>query len=226
MLYVATCSPWSTTCTATYGRSRRCSTGFLLGGDYAAFGPEPAEAVAALRGLADATWIRGNWERWCAHADEAVDNPVVQGALAAALTALDEDVVAELGALPQETVIDGVRYCHGSPGSDMDSWLPEPDDGDEDLLAGATERRIVFGHTHLQFSRTLASGVELVNPGSVGFPFDGDRRAAYGLAGDAGGVELRRVDYDVEAAAAALSERFGDADWARQTRERLLTARF
>src|ERR687894_186122 len=37
---------------------------FFLGGDYATFGAWPAQTVARLRELQDATWIRGNWERW------------------------------------------------------------------------------------------------------------------------------------------------------------------
>jgi diadenosine tetraphosphatase ApaH/serine/threonine PP2A family protein phosphatase len=67
----------------------------------------------------------------------------------------------------------------------------------------------VFGHTHLPFHRVRDDGVELFNPGSVGFPFDGDDRAAYALMHDDGSLEHRRVAYDVSAAAAALSDRFG-----------------
>jgi diadenosine tetraphosphatase ApaH/serine/threonine PP2A family protein phosphatase len=202
------------------------ATWFLLGGDYAAFGAEPVETLAELRALDDAVWIRGNWERWCAHPEQALDNPVVQGALRAVLAALDEATVAQLGALPTSAVLDGTRYCHGSPRSDMDSFLPEPQDGEEDLLEDATEHRIVFGHTHLQFTRSTAGVVELVNPGSVGFPLDGDTRAAYALVDDEGAIELRRVDYDVEAAAGALLERYAGEEWAAATAERLRAARF
>ncbi len=53
--------------------------------------------------------------------------------------------------------------------------------------------------------------IEIVNPGSVGLPFDGDPRAAYALLG-AGGVELRRVAYDHEQAARAVRDI--DAPWA------------
>src|SRR4051812_48846507 len=37
---------------------------WLLGGDMAPFGAWPAQTVARLRELDDATWIRGNTERW------------------------------------------------------------------------------------------------------------------------------------------------------------------
>jgi putative phosphoesterase len=198
---------------------------FLLGGDYAAFGAEPAETVAELRALDDATWIRGNWERWCARPDESLDSPVVQGALDAAVAALGDELVVELGALPEQTVIDGVRYCHGSPKSDMDSFQTKPAEEDHDLLAGATERRIVFGHTHLQFTRRLGD-IELVNPGSVGFPLDGDRRAAYALVDDDGAVELRRLEYDADGAVAALMQRYAGVAWATEIAGRLRAAAF
>ena len=54
------------------------------------------------------------------------------------------------------------------------------------MLAGTAEQRVVFGHTHLQFRRSGPRGVELLNPGSVGMPLDGDPRAAYALVHDDG----------------------------------------
>ena len=37
---------------------------WLLGGDYGTPSPWPLETLARLRELDDATWIRGNGERW------------------------------------------------------------------------------------------------------------------------------------------------------------------
>jgi diadenosine tetraphosphatase ApaH/serine/threonine PP2A family protein phosphatase len=71
------------------------------------------------------------------------------------------------------------------------------------MLAGVRDTTVVFGHSHLQFRRAGPNGTLLVNPGSVGMPLDGDARAAYALRGDDGVFEFRRVDYDVDAAAAA-----------------------
>jgi diadenosine tetraphosphatase ApaH/serine/threonine PP2A family protein phosphatase len=67
--------------------------------------------------------------------------------------------------------------------------------------------------------------VELVNPGSVGMPLDGDTRAAYALVHGDGRVEHRRVAYDHMAVVAALRERYGDAEWARIIAGRVETAR-
>jgi diadenosine tetraphosphatase ApaH/serine/threonine PP2A family protein phosphatase len=181
---------------------------FVLGGDYALFGPWPAETVGRLHEL-DAVWIRGNGERWTARPDEAPNDATVQDAIAASREALGEHVVEQLATLPEQYAAGDTRYCHGSPASDVRSFFPEPADDEADLLAGVHDERLVFGHTHLQFRRRSAGGgIELVNPGSVGMPFDGDPRAGYALLAADGELELRRVGYDHQASATAVRERF------------------
>jgi predicted phosphodiesterase len=205
--------------------AREGANRFLLGGDYAMFGPWPLESVTALRGLQQATWIRGNVDRWSARPDQAPDDELVQSAIAACRDALGAELVEQLGALPEQVVIDATRYCHASPISDLRSFMPKPTDDEDELLDAVGERRVVFGHTHLQFRRMRADGVELINPGSVGMPFDGDPRAAYALVRGDGAVEHRRVAYDTEASAVAMRERFGDAPWAKRSADRLRAAR-
>jgi diadenosine tetraphosphatase ApaH/serine/threonine PP2A family protein phosphatase len=175
--------------------------GWILGGDYALFGGWPAETVERLRGLERASWIRGNGERWTADPDAAPDNPVVPGAIAASRAALGEATVGDLASLPFSLPCEGILVCHGSPLSDVDSFDPEDGERDEELLDGVEARRVLFGHTHLPFARTSAGGVELVNPGSVGMPFDGDPRAAYALLDGDGRLSHRRVEYDHKASA-------------------------
>lgn len=184
------------------------ATRFLLGGDYALFGAWPAETVERLRSL-DADWIRGNGERWTADPGAAPDSEEVRGAIELCRGLLGEPAVEELAALPQMTEREGTLYCHGSPTSDVRSFLPEPAPDEPELLEGVAARRLVFGHTHLQFTRTTGSGIELVNPGSVGMPFDGDHRAAYALVHHDGRIEPRRVAYDHAASAAAVRDRLG-----------------
>jgi putative phosphoesterase len=195
----------------------------LLGGDYALFGPFPAETVARLRELERARWIRGNVDRWAARPDQAPDDDLIREAIEACREAMDSRLVAELGALEEQIVDGDTRYCHASPISDMRSFLPEPVADEDELLEGVGQRRVVFGHTHLQFERTRPDGIQLVNPGSVGMPMDGDIRAAYAVFADDGSVQLRRVEYDNERAAVEAIERFGEAPWATRTAERLRT---
>jgi diadenosine tetraphosphatase ApaH/serine/threonine PP2A family protein phosphatase len=199
---------------------------FVLGGDYAAFGAWPLECVRRLRELGDdAVWIRGNWERWGADPSAGPATEVVQGAATAMREALGERLIAELAALPGQAEVDGALVCHASPISDMEPFGRDADaDGDGQLLAGIAQQRVVFGHSHVQFRRVSAGGVELVNPGSVGLAWDGDTRAAYATVGDDDAVELHRVDYDVELAAGALDAI--NAPWAETTARRLRGARF
>jgi diadenosine tetraphosphatase ApaH/serine/threonine PP2A family protein phosphatase len=60
---------------------------------------------------------------------------------------------------------------------------------------------VVCGHTHVQFDRRVA-GRRLVNAGSVGMPYEREPGAYWALLGP--DVELRRTEYDLEAAAEAI----------------------
>lgn len=204
----------------------RGATAYLIGGDVALFGPDPLACVALLRALPNATWIRGNGERWTAAPEEAPDTLPVPDAIAACRAALGDDLVAELAALPQSAPVPRGRAWHGSPNSDLRSFLPTPAPDEQELLEGVTEARLVFGHTHLPFRRISAfGGVELVNPGSVGMPFDGDPRAAYATVRADGGVDHHRIPYDHAAAAAALRERHPGTAWADLVARRIEQAR-
>lgn len=207
---------------ATHAGARR----WVLGGDYALFGGWPEESVARLRALEPALWIRGNGERWTARPGDAPDADWVQGAIAASRDALGEELVADLASLPADGFVEQTRIVHGSPASDVRSFLPEPADDEAELLAGVRVPRLVFGHTHLPFRRiSVHGGIELINPGSVGMPFDGDARAAYALIHPDRTVEHRRVAYDHGASAARVRERFGDAAWTHTVAGRIERAR-
>lgn len=179
---------------------------WVLGGDYALFGAWPAETVERLRGL-DARWLRGNGERWTASPGDAPEE--VQAAIARCRELLGEAAVAELAGLPYAIKGDGALFLHGSPKSDVESFLPEPAPGEEDLMGDVEGGRLVFGHTHLQFSRQGPHGAQLINPGSVGMPMDGNHRAAYAILADDGAIEMRRVAYDHQASADAIREVIG-----------------
>ena len=199
---------------------------WLLGGDYSLFGPEPEGTIARLRDLTPAIWLRGNGERWTADPAAAPDNELVPPAIAACREALGATLVAELGDLPEQGMHEDTRYVHASPVSDLRSFLPQPAEDEAELLADVREPRLVFGHTHLPFRRiSTTGGIELVNPGSVGLPYDGDQRAAYALVHPDRRVEHRRVEYDHAASAARMRERWPGAVWADTVARRIEQAR-
>jgi predicted phosphodiesterase len=179
---------------------------WLLGGDYGSWSPWPAETIERLRGLTGSTWIRGNGERWLR--EPPLDRPEVMESFASSDSGVGGDE-GWLYSLQTEVELDGVLYVHGSPLSDVESFAAEPQDGEERLLCGVRDRVVVFGHSHLQFRRPGPDGTELLNPGSVGMPLDGDRRGAYALRHDDGEFEFRRVEFDVERVAAAWRARRG-----------------
>jgi predicted phosphodiesterase len=200
------------------------ATRYVLGGDYALFGAWPAETVERLRELENAMWIRGNGERWTADAAAAPDDPVVQGAIESARAALGPDLVCAMSELVALAEDREALICHGSPPSDVRSFLPEPADDEAELLDGVRHTRVIFGHTHLPFRRVSAvGGIELINPGSVGMPFDGDTRAAYALIRPDHTVEHRRVEYDHAASAARVRELGGE--WGETVARRIEQAR-
>jgi diadenosine tetraphosphatase ApaH/serine/threonine PP2A family protein phosphatase len=183
---------------------------YLLGGDFASWSPWPLQTIERLRGLPSTTWIRGNGERWLR--EPPADRPDV----ARELAELDSGLGREEGwlySLQVQVELDGVLYVHGSPLSDVESFPAEPGEDDERMLNGVRDTTVVFGHSHLQFERPGPNGTTLINPGSAGMPLDGDVRAAYALRHDDGRFEFRRVEYDIERAAAAwdrMPGSFGD----------------
>jgi predicted phosphodiesterase len=182
---------------------------YLLGGDYGTPSPWPHETLDLLRTLAPATWIRGNGERWLR--ELPVDRPEVAETYAWWLPGhLSEEEIAWLYALPPQAELDGVLYVHGCVVRDDDSFAREPAPEDEQRLGGVRDKTVVFGHSHLQFRRPGPNGTHLLNPGSVGMPLDGDRRAAWAVRTDAGEFEFRRTEYDVERAVRAWRELGGD----------------
>jgi predicted phosphodiesterase len=181
------------------------STRYVLGGDYASMGPWPRETAEVVKGLPAVARIRGNVDRWLVEEPEAPEEAqrFLTAALTAARASLGTDLVAYLYELPMRAELDGMLVCHGSPLSDIESFAAQAQAGEERMLDGEAERTIIFGHSHLQFRRPGPNGTQLVNPGSVGAPLDGDRRAAWALYED-GEIHFRRTEYDVERAAARM----------------------
>jgi predicted phosphodiesterase len=175
---------------------------WLLGGDYGAVSPWPVETIERLRELPNATWIRGNGERWLV--DPPPEIPEVVEVYERFRTDLPEELIEWLVGLPEAAELDGALYVHGSPVSDVETFDAEPRADDERLLGGEHDRTLVFGHSHLQFQRPGPNGTFLVNPGSVGSPRHGEPNAAWGVRSGDGTFEFRRTEYDTARAAAAF----------------------
>ena len=159
----------------------------VFGGDLF-LGPLPAETLALVRSV-DAQFVRGNCDR---QEIEWVRN------------ALGHEAVAWAAGWPTTVELDGVLYCHASPGDDMRPILTEasPQERFDEALAGVDNRLVVAGHTHMQFRRE-----RFANAGSVGMPYEDDVAAFWALVSD--DVEFRRTPFDVERAIAEIEA----TDW-------------
>lgn len=76
------------------------------------------------------------------------------------------------------------------------------------LLGNVRANLMIYGHIHYA-SAGVVNGQRLASIGSIGFPIDGDRRAAYALVtwdGSSWKVRHRRVAYDYEQTIAAIEQ--------------------
>ncbi len=185
----------------------------LHGGDLCDGGSGPAEIADRIREF--------GWQGVSGNTDEMLFAPeslrdfakqtpafqplltIVEEMAAATRETLGEDRMAWLRALPLAHVADGFALVHAGPAS---RWrAPSAAASDQELhsVYGPLGRSVaVYGHIHTPYLRTV-EGLTVVNAGSVGLPYDGDRRASYLLLDD-GTPQIRRVEYDVDREIQAL----------------------
>jgi putative phosphoesterase len=188
----------------------------LHGGDLGDNGSRPAEVIDRIR---DFGWrgVLGNTDQMLfapetltvfgskAPAELQPLFAALEEMAAASRDLLGAERLAWLSALPMTVTEGDVALVHASPASCWNS--PAESAGDEELRTtyapmGAVVA--VYGHTHMAYVREMA-GLTVANSGSVGLPFDGDRRAGYLLI-DAVTPGIRRVEYDVDKELKALRE--------------------
>ncbi|HEY3463784.1 MAG TPA: YfcE family phosphodiesterase [Amycolatopsis sp.] len=174
----------------------------VLLGDLLA-GPMPVETLERLSALGDrAVWVRGNADRELAASARTGESVVPDPIFPWAARQLRPADLPLLDALPLTVSLDGVLFCHATPRDDTEIVLVDsPLARWAEVLDGVAEPTIVCGHTHMPYVR-LADRRLVVNPGSVGMPY-GTRGAHWALLGD--GVQLRRTEYDAEAACRFLA---------------------
>ena len=145
------------------------------------WGPLPEETLALVERL-DARFVRGNAERELASLFAHIGGEASERArfLVERHDEAARQLVAGFG---ESIVVDVVglgptRFCHGSPRSDEELVTPEtPVDRVREFLAGVEETR-------------------LLNPGSVGLPYEGRPGAYWALLGPE--VDHRRTEYDLD----------------------------
>ena len=172
-------------------------------------GPFAAETFDLLRAV-DARFVRGNADR--IEEVERFDESQARWSK----QRLGADRLIEVAAWPLvlELELDGLGrtlVCHSTPYSDEPIYTRiTPDDQLTEVLGPVAADVLVCGHTHVQYDRRLPTGFRVVNPGSVGLPYEGRRGAFWAVLGP--DVEMRRTEYDVDAAVAAIRGLGGPVD--------------
>ena len=165
------------------------------------WGALPRETVALLEPWRDRVlYVRGNSERELQERT-LLDSDVARWQFEQHDSAELSEYVRSTS--PQVAVdVDGLGptlFCHGSPRSDEECvTVATPAERVEEFTTGVQETCIVTAHTHMQYDRRVGE-TRLLNPGSVGLPYELEPGNAYwALLGPE--VELRRTPYDLDAA--------------------------
>ena len=196
----------------------------LHGGDLAGPGSGPAQVIDQIRDLG---WngVVGNTDELLFH-PESLTGFVAQSspALSSLFAAVEETAMvtrawlgkerlAWLRDLPRIQQHDSVALVHARPGDLWRAPTSEASDADLESIYGLLGNQIVvYGHIHTPYIRSIG-GRTIANSGSVGLPYDGDRRASYLLLDD-GTPSIRRVEYDLDKELQSLAScGLPHADW-------------
>ena len=179
-------------------------------GDLVDYGAQPNEVVQMIRQRKIPSLL-GNHDQAAATGDTSLFNP--RAAMSSVWTrkALTDENADFLRSLPQEMRPElGVEtyFTHGSPDDRLWEYVDPRTHGDlfGHYLDKMKVRLMGLGHTHVPYV-WKEDGRTVFNPGSVGQPRDGDWRASFAeldVEGRDVKVEIRRVEYDREGAAAKI----------------------
>jgi diadenosine tetraphosphatase ApaH/serine/threonine PP2A family protein phosphatase len=191
-------------------------------GDIVGYGPDP-DAVVERLGARGVVGVRGNHDAAAIGGPE-IDwfNPEARAAVEWTRETITPATRAWLSELPEQARIDDLTLVHGSPRDPLREYITDSSIAGENLALLTTTHGL-HGHTHVPVAWVargdrielvrvddgsgldLATGLMLLNPGSVGQPRDGDPRAAYLVLDlSLGRVTWHRVAYDIGPVQAAI----------------------
>ena len=185
----------------------------LCAGDTVNYGPDPAGAIHWLQEHKAVT-VRGNHDHAVGFAVDPKASPLKQP-LAIAMRDWTRDQLspADMGWLLTlsrrlECRVGGASFMvvHGTPVNVLYDYRLVPDASEQLLQELTSQVRgdvLLVGHTHLPLLRNRGQ-LQIVNPGSVGQPLDGNPHASYAIWQD-GQITLHRAAYDHQPVLDALS---------------------
>lgn len=175
----------------------------LCAGDVVGYYPYPNEVIELLK-QKDVRCVKGNHDEKVLGETDARFNRYAERAAswtARNLTTESKDYLANLDTKLDEDISGReVVVVHGSPTNETTEYIRERVVDDNFIYEFFDEppEILILGNTHVPFVKE-SSGTLVVNPGSVGQPRDGDRRAAYAVLDlDDLEAEIYRVDYSID----------------------------
>ena len=187
-------------------------------GDLVDYGPEPHIAVDIVRSLKPDVIVMGNHDYAVAfntdcHCAQELHELSVYTRMSISYRLLSKEQVRWLKTLRQRARLElsskRVYIVHGAPRNPLYGYL-KPGLPPEALEVMLTESSltlkprpvdvdyVVVGHTHIPATLRVRE-VQVLNPGSVGQPRDGDPRASYAILDlGAGSFTVHRVEYPID----------------------------
>lgn len=183
----------------------------LFVGDVVDYGAAPRECVDWLRNN-NAICVRGNHDHAVAQRIQPRPGTGFRQLTAATRPinwdVLDDTDITYLARFPvtrQISIGDHTfLMLHATPRDPLDEYLTDDPAAWQQRLGSVSADFVCTGHTHIPMHLELERH-QVLNPGSVGQPRDGDPRCAYAVIQD-GKVEFRRVEYDIPAALQAMRD--------------------
>jgi len=180
-------------------------------GDLVDYGANPNEVIELIRARGIRT-IMGNHDWAALSGDTSLFNPRAAMSSIWTRSQLKLENLGYLSTLASEfrNAFDGPEsyFTHGSPDDKLWEYVDPRTHSDMfgHYLMKLGVKLMGLGHTHIPYA-WKQEGKIVFNPGSVGQPRDGNPKASFAIISVKGqdlDVEIRRLDYDIEKAAAKI----------------------
>jgi len=179
-------------------------------GDICFRGPDPKKSLDLVRSLS-AKVIKGNADEWIVRGIRRGEVPdgafeIMSQEREFGKSLLHEEDLQYLKNLPTDIKLTADEYeihCfHATPHNLFQNIMPDASDETfaKEILTDCKSDIFLYGHIHRPFIRYV-NGKIIMNPGSVGLPFDGMPLASYGIIEVEGKnvqTEIHRVEYDIK----------------------------
>jgi putative phosphoesterase len=183
----------------------------LCMGDLVEYGPDPKSIIEWIQSHR-AVCVRGNHDHGTSQ-----DVPIIgaggfkyltMATRPGTISKLELTQKRFLNQLPTTAMltVDGKRILivHATPRDPLDEYTAPTAESWESRLIGVDADFVLVGHTHQQFQLQIGR-TNVVNPGAVGLPRDGDPKVRYAII-DNGNIELKSCDYPIEKTVASVMD--------------------